>query len=217
MTATTDYSEAVRELMAMTDEVVPAKCIAPILHIHPSVMIYQAKNGEWDRNVCNYVVSGKRVKFFRVDFQIGEDAGGNAGAFAQNRQQQVFGADEVVIHAPRLGGGEDDDFLEPGRQDRVALGLGRAAGADGLFDFEPQGLEADPERLQCLDGDAFAERDDPEQKVLGADVVVVEAFRFLPCQVQRLARARREIAAEIFLVCHKFPPDDGLVRSSLRY
>ena len=38
-----EYSQAVRELMAMTDEVVPASVIAPIIHVHPSVMISQAK------------------------------------------------------------------------------------------------------------------------------------------------------------------------------
>lgn len=63
-----EYSPAVRELMAMTDEVVPASAIAPIIHVHPSVMISQAKKGTWDRGVCNYIVSGRCVKFFRIDF-----------------------------------------------------------------------------------------------------------------------------------------------------
>ena len=65
---TTDYSDAVRELMAMTDDVVPAKCIAPIIGMSVSRMIGYAKSGKWDRSVCNYVVSGNRVKFFRIDF-----------------------------------------------------------------------------------------------------------------------------------------------------
>jgi hypothetical protein len=62
------YSDAVRTLMAMTDEVVPASAIAPILGIHPQVMIRQAKDGTWSRDVCNYIVSGRCVKFFRIDF-----------------------------------------------------------------------------------------------------------------------------------------------------
>ena len=62
------YTDAVRDLMAMTDEVVPARLLAPILHMHPSVMVSQAKKGEWDRGICNYIVSGSHVKFFRVDF-----------------------------------------------------------------------------------------------------------------------------------------------------
>lgn len=62
------YSDAVRALMDMTDDVVPASAIAPILQMHPSVITNQAKTGRWDRNVCNYIISGNRVKFFRIDF-----------------------------------------------------------------------------------------------------------------------------------------------------
>ena len=62
------YSDAVRALMDMTDDVVPASEIAPILGIHPQVMIRQAKDGPWPRDVCNYIISGNRVKFFRIDF-----------------------------------------------------------------------------------------------------------------------------------------------------
>ena len=60
--------EAVQKLMEMPDEVVPAAALAPILRMHPSVMIHQAKTGEWDRGICNYVISGRCVKFFRIDF-----------------------------------------------------------------------------------------------------------------------------------------------------
>ena len=63
-----EYSEAVKALMAMPEDVVPAKAIAPVLKMHPSVIVHQAKSGEWDRGICNYVISGRRVKFFRVDF-----------------------------------------------------------------------------------------------------------------------------------------------------
>jgi hypothetical protein len=61
-------SEAVRHLMAMTDETVSAKYIAPILHMSESVIVKYAKDGTW--NLCRYVVSGNRVKFFRRDFLI---------------------------------------------------------------------------------------------------------------------------------------------------
>ena len=61
-------SEAVRHLMAMTDETVSAKYIAPILNMSESVIVKYAKDGTW--NLCQYVVSGNRVKFFRRDFLI---------------------------------------------------------------------------------------------------------------------------------------------------
>jgi hypothetical protein len=64
-------SEAVRHLMAMTDETVSAKYIAPILHMSESVIVKYAKDGTWDQeHLGKYVISGNRVKFFRKDFLI---------------------------------------------------------------------------------------------------------------------------------------------------
>ena len=61
-------SPAVQELMDRDDELVPAAAIAPIVKMHPSVIIAYAKAGKWPRDVCNYIVSGTHVKFFRLDF-----------------------------------------------------------------------------------------------------------------------------------------------------
>lgn len=65
---TPTYSDAVLALMSRTDELVPAAAIAPIVHIKPDVIIKYAKDGTWPREVCNYIVSGRCVKFFRIDF-----------------------------------------------------------------------------------------------------------------------------------------------------
>ena len=62
------YTDDVRKLFSMEDEMVRAKDIAPILGMKPETIIKKAKEGTWDRNICNYIVSGSRVKFFRVDF-----------------------------------------------------------------------------------------------------------------------------------------------------
>ena len=62
------YTDAVLALMAMEEELVPADAIAPIVKMHPSVIVSYAKRGIWPREVCNYVISGRRVKFFRIDF-----------------------------------------------------------------------------------------------------------------------------------------------------
>ena len=64
-------SEAVRHLMAMHDEVVSAKHIAPILKMSESVIVKYAKDGTWDQdNLGKFVISGGHVKFFRKDFLI---------------------------------------------------------------------------------------------------------------------------------------------------
>ena len=61
------YSDAVLALMDRTDEMVTAADIAPVVHINPQVIIKYVKTGQWPREICNYVISGNRVKFFRVD------------------------------------------------------------------------------------------------------------------------------------------------------
>ena len=62
------YTPDVLALMAREDEVVPAAAIAPIVKMKPDVIIKYAKEGSWPREVCNYIISGRCVKFFRIDF-----------------------------------------------------------------------------------------------------------------------------------------------------
>lgn len=62
------YTDDVRNLMSMEQEMVRARDIAPILGMKPETIIKKAKAGTWDRSICNYIVSGSRVKFFRIDF-----------------------------------------------------------------------------------------------------------------------------------------------------
>lgn len=60
------YSDEVYALMDRTDEMITAADIAPIVHMSPDVIVHYAKHGKW--NLCQYVVSGYRVKFSRLDF-----------------------------------------------------------------------------------------------------------------------------------------------------
>ena len=62
------YSEAVLSLMARDEEFVPAAAIAPIVKMNPGQIVKYAKEGMWPREICNYLVTGNRVKFARVDF-----------------------------------------------------------------------------------------------------------------------------------------------------
>ena len=64
-----EITEPVRQLMAMNEEVISAKYLAPILHMSESVIIKYVKDGTWDSDrLGNYVISGGHVKFFRRDF-----------------------------------------------------------------------------------------------------------------------------------------------------
>lgn len=62
--------EAIDRLLAMTDEMVYAKDIAPVLGKHPQVLINKVKEGKWNRSNGNYLYfeGDKTVKFYRVDF-----------------------------------------------------------------------------------------------------------------------------------------------------
>ena len=62
------YSRPVLQLMAREEDLVPASALAPILGMKAETIIKKAKIGKWDRGVCNYIVSGSRVKFYRIDF-----------------------------------------------------------------------------------------------------------------------------------------------------
>ena len=62
------YTQDVLDLMAMPEEVVSAVMLAPIVKMKPEVIIRYAKEGKWPREICNYIVSGTHVKFFRIDF-----------------------------------------------------------------------------------------------------------------------------------------------------
>ena len=114
----------------------------------------------------------------QVGAQLHEHLGGDALALADEAEQDVLGADVVVAELQRLAERELEDLLGAGREGDVARRR-RAALADDLLDLGAHGLERDAERLERLGGDALALVDQPEQDVLGADVVVVEEPRFL--------------------------------------
>lgn len=60
---------ALEALKNSTEEMVTAAQIAPILHMNPGVIVKYAKDGTWiQENLGKFIVSGDRVKFFRLDF-----------------------------------------------------------------------------------------------------------------------------------------------------
>ena len=111
-----------------------------------------------------------------VGAELHEHLRGDAFALADEAEEDVLGADVVVAELQRLAQRELEDLLRAGRERDVARRRG-AAVTDDLLDLRAHGLEGDAERLEGLGGDAFALVDQPEQDVLGADVVVVEQAR----------------------------------------
>jgi hypothetical protein len=85
----------------------------------------------------------------------------------------VLGADVVVPELQRLAQRQLEHLLGA-RGERDVAGGRRAALADDLLHLAANRFERDAERLEGLGGDAFTLVDEPEQDVLGADVVVVQ-------------------------------------------
>ncbi len=107
-----------------------------------------------------------------------EHLGGDALALPDEPEEDVLGADVVVAELQGLAQRELEDLLGPRRErDVAARGLG--ALADDLDDLGPHRLEVDAEALQGPRRDALTLVDQPEQDVLGADVVVIEEPGFL--------------------------------------
>ena len=109
----------------------------------------------------------------QVGAELDQHLGGDALTLPDEPEQDVLGADVVVAQLQRLAQRELEDLLGAGGEGDVAGG-GLLALADDLLDLRAHGLQGDAEALQRLRGDAFALVDQPEQDVLGADVVVVE-------------------------------------------
>ena len=68
ITAPLNYTPEVVRLMESNEELIHAADIAPIIKMSPSRIIGYVKSGKWPREICNYIISGRVVKFFRVDF-----------------------------------------------------------------------------------------------------------------------------------------------------
>ena len=135
-----------------------------------------------------------------VDVELGEHLGGDALALAEEAEEDVLGADVGVAELGGLAAGVGEDLLHAGREREVVGGL-RLLGplADLLLDQVADALELDAHAAEDVDGDALPELDQPEQDVLGADVVVVEAAGLDAGQLDDPARPGREIAILVFV------------------
>ena len=108
-------------------------------------------------------------------------------------EQNVFGADVGMIQRLGFLAGQRQNFFHPRRVRNVADHLRFRTGADLFLDFHPDGLEIEPHLLQNIDGHALAELDQTKQKMLGADVIVIEPVGFFAGERQDLLGARSKI------------------------
>src|SRR5215213_139280 len=112
----------------------------------------------------------------RVGVEVEQDAGGDALVLTHEAEQDVLGADVVVAERERLAEGELEHLLGA-RGERDLAGGDLLAGADDADDLRAHSLGRDVERLEDAGCQALLLAEQPEQDVLGADVVVLERAR----------------------------------------
>ena len=123
-------------------------------------------------------VDDLRADLVQADPERLEDARGDTFALADQTQQQMLGADVVVIQATCFVNRQLDHLLGTRSQTNVARNRAVAATDDEL-DCAAHLVELDAEIAEDLGSNTFPLADETEQQVLGAYVVVVEALRLL--------------------------------------
>src|SRR6267378_5578988 len=95
----------------------------------------------------------------------------------------------------RLGflAGESQHLFHPRRVGNVADDFCFRTGADLFLDFHPDGLQIESHFLENVDRDTLAELDQSEQKMLGTDIVVIEAVSLFASELQDLLGAWSKI------------------------
>ena len=109
----------------------------------------------------------------RVGVEVEQDARGDALVLAHEAEQDVLGADVVVAERERLAQRQLEHLLRA-RRERDLAGGDLLAGADDPHDLRADALDRDVERLEHARGKTFLLAEEPEQDVLGPDVVVLE-------------------------------------------
>ena len=123
-----------------------------------------------------------------VGVEVEQDARRDALVLAHQAEQDVLGADVVVAEAERLAQGQLEHLLGA-RRERDLPGGDLLAGADDAHDLRAHALDGDVEALEHAGCETLLLAQQPEQDVLGADVVVLERPRLLLREDDHLAGA----------------------------
>ena len=121
-----------------------------------------------------------------VGVEVEQDARRDALVLAHEPEQDVLGADVVVAERERLAQRELEHLLRA-RRERDLAGRDLVALADDPRDLRAHLLDRDVERLEHPRGETLLLAQQPEQDVLGADVVVLQRPGFVLCEDDDLA------------------------------
>ena len=121
-----------------------------------------------------------------VGVEVEQDARGDALVLAHQPEQDVLGADVVVAERQRLAQRQLQHLLGTRREGDLPGG-DLLAGADDPHDLRAHALDGDVEALQHSGREPLLLAQQPEQDVLGADVVVLERARLFLRENDNLA------------------------------
>ena len=138
---------------------------------------------------CAQQVQHLLADLLQLQAQVHQHLGGHAFLLAQQAQQDVLGADVVVVQVAGLLHRVLDDLLGPRRLRQLAHRDHVGAALDELLDLQADLAQIDVQVLQHVGGHAAAFLDQAQQDVLGADVFVVEPLGLLVGQLHHLAGA----------------------------
>ena len=138
----------------------------------------------------------------RVGVEVEQDACGDALVLTHEAEQDVLGADVVVAERERLAQRQLENLLGARRERDLARG-DLLAGADDPDDLRAHPLDGDVERLEDARGEALLLAQQPEQDVLGADVVVLQRPGLLLCEDDDLTGALCESLKHWDCLCSK--------------
>ena len=111
---------------------------------------------------------------FQLQTEIHQHLGGHALLLAQQSQENVFGADVVVVEVAGLFHRVLDDFFGPGRLRQLAHRDHVGSALYELLHFEADFAQIDVEVFQDVSRHAAPLFDQTQQDVLGADIFVIE-------------------------------------------
>ena len=127
----------------------------------------------------------------RVGVEVGQDARGHALVLAHEAEQDVLGADVVVAERERLPQRQLEHLLRP-RGERDLAGGDLLARPDDADHLGADLLHRDLEALEHARREALLLAQEPQEDVLGPDVVVLEGARLFLRKHDDLPRALRE-------------------------
>ena len=122
----------------------------------------------------------------QLQTQVHQHLGRHSLLLTQQPQQQVLGADVVVVEILGFFESVLDDLLGPRRLGQLAHRDHVGSRLHDLLDLETDLAEVHVEVLQDVGRDAGAFLDQPQQHVLGPDVLVVEPLSLLVGQLHHL-------------------------------